>query len=315
MQTILGANGTIGRLLAAELTRYTTEIRLVSRNPRKINDTDELLSIDLTLPGSVDKAVKGSDVVYLMVGFDYNIKVWEKRWPSIMRDTIDACIRHKSKLVFFDNVYLYDENEIPQMNEESKVNPSSRKGTVRKEISDMLLSAVREGKLNALIARSADYYGTDSKTSLVNQLIFKNLAGGKNAMWFMSTSKIHSFTYAPDAAKATALLGNTADAYGQVWHIPTDSEKLTVAGFIGMIASELNIRPKIRVLPLFIIRTMGLFIPVMKEMPEMVYQYDRDYFFDSSKFVKRFGFKPTTYQEGIKEMCRNYLSFARRPAA
>jgi nucleoside-diphosphate-sugar epimerase len=314
MQTILGANGTIGTLLAAELPKFNDRVRLVSRNPHRINDTDELLSVDLTLPGSVDRAVKGSDVVYLMVGFNYNIKVWEKRWPVLMRDTIDACIRYKAKLVFFDNVYLYDENEIPHMTEGSRVNPSSRKGAVRKEISEMLLTAVREGKLNALIARSADYYGTDSKTSLVNQLIFKNLAAGRSAMWLMSTSTKHSFTYASDAAKATALLGNTADAYGQVWHLPTDPETLTTADFIGMIARELNVKPRIRILPLFIIRTLGLFIPVMKEMPEMVYQYDRDYFFDSSKFVKRFRFKPVSYHEGIKEMCRTYLSFAHRPA-
>ena len=45
---------------------------------------------------------------------------------------------------------------------------------------------------------------------------------------------------------------------------------------------------------------LGIFIPILKEMPEMMYQYDRDYIFDSSKFEERFNFKPTTYQEGIK---------------
>ncbi len=35
MQTILGANGTIGKLLAKELMSYTDKIRLVSRNPIK----------------------------------------------------------------------------------------------------------------------------------------------------------------------------------------------------------------------------------------------------------------------------------------
>ena len=48
------------------------------------------------------------------------------------------------------------------------------------------------------------------------------------------------------------------------------------------------------------IENTRLFIPLMKEMPEMMYQYDRDYFFDSSKFDKRFKFKTTTYQEGVK---------------
>ncbi len=82
-----------------------------------------------------------------------------------------------------------------------------------------------------------------------------------------------------------------------------------------MIASELKVKPNIRVLPLFIIRMLGLFIPVMKEMPEMIYQYDRDYFFDSSKFERRFGIKPTPYREGIKEMCSAYSYIGHKSAA
>src|SRR5664279_1524659 len=105
MQTILGANGTIGSVLAKELVKYTNKIRLVSRNPRKVNETDELFSADLSNPANVDQAVEGSDVVYLVVGLDYKIKVWEENWPKLMRATINACIKHKARLVFFDNVY------------------------------------------------------------------------------------------------------------------------------------------------------------------------------------------------------------------
>ena len=108
MQTILGANGNIGKLLAKELTRYTDKIRLVSRNPARVNESDELIAIDLTQPGAVDRAVEGSDVVYLVVGLEYKAKVWEQLWPAMMRDTLDACLKYNAKLVFFDNVYMYD---------------------------------------------------------------------------------------------------------------------------------------------------------------------------------------------------------------
>ena len=108
MQTILGANGTIGSVLAKELIKYTDKIRLVSRNPRKVNPTDELFPADLSEPGAADQAVAGSEVVYLVVGLDYKLKVWEDKWPKLMRATIDACIKHNARLVFFDNVYMYD---------------------------------------------------------------------------------------------------------------------------------------------------------------------------------------------------------------
>jgi nucleoside-diphosphate-sugar epimerase len=315
MQTILGAAGNIGTLLAEELRKYTDKVRLVSRTPRRINNTDELVSVDVTLPGAIDRAVKGSDIVYLVVSLDYNLRVWETQWPALMKNTIDACIKYNSRLVFFDNVYMYDEREIPHMTEESKMNPPSRKGQVRRDICNMLFSAIKEGKINALIARSADFYGTDAGDIIPYQLIIKNLAAGKSASWFIRSDAVHSFTYIRDAARATAILGNTPDAYGQVWHLPTDSTRITVSDFTQMIAAELNERSHIRIIPMFIVRMMALFNPLMKEMSEMMYQYDRDYFFDSSKFVKKFGIRPTSYKEGIKEMCNTYFPLVKRPAA
>jgi len=300
MQTILGANGTIGSVLAKELINYTDKIRLVSRNPRKVNVSDELFPADLSQPSSVDKAVEGSDVVYLVVGFDYKIDVWQDKWPKLMRATIEACKKYNARLVFFDNVYMYDINAIPHMSEDSPINPPSKKGRVRKEIAQMILDEVKSGKLMALIARSADFYGPGNEKSFITETVIKNFKKGKAANWFVNTDKKHSFTFTPDAAKATALLGNTNDAFNQVWHLPTDKNTLTGREFVELFAKEMKVKNKVSVLPLFMIKVLGLFIPIMKEMPEMMYQYDRDYFFDSSKFDKRFNFKTTTYQEGVK---------------
>lgn len=300
MQTILGANGTIGSVLAKELSAYTKNIRLVSRNPKKVNESDELFPADLSDPGQVDKAIAGSEVVYLMVGFDYKAKVWQDKWPKLMKATIDACMKHNAKLVFFDNVYMYDVKDIPHMTEESQLNPPSKKGKVRKEIADMLLSHVKQGKLKALIARSADFYGPKNEKSFLMEVVYKNFAKNKKANWFMNAQKIHSFTYTPDAAKATALLGNTEDAYNQVWHLPTDQSKMTGKEFISLFAKEMQVPDKYSVISMFMLKIIGVFVPMLREMPEMMYQYDRDYFFDSSKFNKRFEFKTTSYQEGVK---------------
>jgi nucleoside-diphosphate-sugar epimerase len=300
MQTILGANGTIGSVLTKELVSYTNKIRLVSRNPRKVNESDDLFPADLSNPAFVDQAVEGSDVVYLVVGFDYNLKVWEEKWPTLMRATINACIKHNARLVFFDNVYSYDINAIPHMTEESEYNPPSRKGAVRKQISQMLMDEVKAGKLMALIARSADFYGPGNDKSFANEMVYKNFLKGRRANWFIDADKKHSFTYTPDAAKATALLGNTDDAYNTVWHLPTDKNTITGREFIELFSKEMKVSNKLVVMPMWMVKLAGIFVPVLKEMREMMYQYDRDYFFDSSKFDKRFNFKTTTYQEGVR---------------
>ena len=302
-QTILGANGTIGSLLAAELKAFlgpSDTLRLVSRNPRKVDESDELFPADLSQPDQVDKAVAGSDIVYLLVGLDYNLKVWRDTWPRLMRATLDACARHKAKLVFFDNVYMYAKDAIPHMTEDSPVDPPSKKGAVRKEISDMLLQAVRSGSVQALIARSADFYGPKNEKSMLTQIVYANLKKGKKANWTMDATRKHSFTFTPDAAKATALLGNTPEAYGQVWHLPTDPRTLTGKEWADLFAEEMGGPAGVSVLPMWMLKIIGLFVPIMREMPEMMYQYDRDYVFDSSKFDKRFSFRTTPHAEGVK---------------
>jgi nucleoside-diphosphate-sugar epimerase len=110
----------------------------------------------------------------------------------------------------------------------------------------------------------------------------------------------HSCTYTPDAAKATALLGNESKAENQVWHLPTAKEPLTGRQWIEAFAKEMNVQPKTQLASRTMVKILGLFNPIMKEFVEMLYQYDRDYVFDSSKFEKMFNFQPTSYDEGIK---------------
>lgn len=309
MQTILGSGGIIATELAKALTNYTTNIRLVSRNPKKVNETDELLKADLLNAVEVEKAIAGSEIVYVTIGFPYNAKVWQQTWPKFMQNVIKNCISNNTKLVFFDNIYMYDANHLNGMDEQTPINPPSKKGKVRAEVINMIMNAIKNDNLTALIARCADYYGPGiERNGMVREMIFKNFAAGKKANWLSSLNYKHSVTYTPDAGKATALLGNTEDAYNQVWHLPTASNPLTGRQWIETIATAMNVKPKSQVATKFIVRIMGLFIPIMREMPEMLYQYDRDYVFNSSKFEKRFGIQPTSYADGIAAIVKTDYS-------
>ncbi len=305
MQTILGSGGAIGTELAKELTNYTKSIRLVSRNPVKVNDTDELFPADLLNAGEVDAAVNGSEVVYVTVGFPYSAVIWKKNWPVLIENVISACKKHNCKLVFFDNIYMYDKDHLDGMTEETPVNPPSKKGRVREFVARRILDEIAEGNLTATIARCADFYGPSIKnTCMLTETVLNPYSNGKKANWMGSVKYKHSFTYTPDAAKATAILGNTDDAFNQVWHLPTVSNPPTGKEWIEMIANEMGVTPKFQVASKFIVRVIGLFVPIMKEMVEMIYQYDREYDFNSSKFEKRFNFTPTPYSTGIKEIVK-----------
>ncbi|MGO3306472.1 MAG: NAD-dependent epimerase/dehydratase family protein [Sphingobacterium sp.] len=309
MQTILGAGGDIGSLLAKELKQFSEKIRLVARYPSQVNGNDELVSADLLDPDAVSEAVRDSKIVYLTVGLKYDFRIWQSQWPAIIRNVVDACVLHGSKLVFFDNVYMYDKGAIPNMTEDSPMAPPSKKGTVRLEVVRHIMEAMATRNLKALIARSADFYGPASKNGILNILVLNAAAKGKKMSWQADPYKVHSFTYTPDAAKATAMLGNTESAFGQVWHLPTSSERLTGHQLIEL-ASGLKMRKaSYRVLTPFILSLGGLFDRSIRELKEMQYQNDRDYFFNSDKFCTAFAFTPTSYRDGITEtLKREYQS-------
>jgi nucleoside-diphosphate-sugar epimerase len=304
MQTILGAGGGAGTEITRELSNYTKDIRVVSRNPQKVNETDQLMKADLTDPAQLDKAVEGSEIVYVTIAFPYSIKVWRELWPKFMRNVIETCSKHKSKIVFVDNVYMYDPKYLSDMTEETPINPISEKGNVRAEVARMLMDAVEKNKVEAIIARAPDFYGPGVIGSMLYQTVYLKLVKDKNPQWLGKLDVIHNFIYSKDIGKAVALLGNTPDAYNQVWHLPTTDKKLTNGKWIELIMNSMNKQKKIQTMPDWLISALGIFVPILKELQDVGYQFKQDYFFNSSKFNKRFNFTPISPEDGIREMVR-----------
>jgi len=300
MQTILGAGGGAGTEITRELSNYTKEIRVVSRNPKKVNDIDQLFKADLTDPKQLDEAVKGSDVVYVTIAFQYNIKVWRELWPKFMKNLIEACSKHKTKIVFVDNVYMYDPKYLSEMTEETPINPVAEKGKVRAEIATMLMDAMEKNKVEAIIARAPDFYGPGVTGSMLYQSVYLNLLKNKNPQWLGKLDVTHSFIYSKDIGKAVTLLGNTPGAFNQIWHLPTTDEKLTNRQWIELMMKAMNKQKKIQTMPDWMISLVGIFMPILKELQDVGYQFKQDYFFNSDKFNKRFNFTPTSPEMGIK---------------
>jgi nucleoside-diphosphate-sugar epimerase len=307
LHTILGANGAIATELTTVLQSNAQKIRLVSRHPKPVEGA-EIFQADALNRDQVFRAVKGSDIVYLLVGLEYKKKVWETSWPIIMRNTIDACKATGARLIFFDNVYMYGRVK-GKMTESTPFNPSSEKGKIRAGIDEILLKEMNAGSLQAIIAKSADFYGPHaSKTSVPGILVFDRMKKGKSAQWFINAKLAHSFTYTTDAAKGLYMLATKDSAYGQTWHLPSVLPALTGNEFIAMAAKYMHVSVRVQVLPKWLIQVVGWFNPIMKELAEMLYQNEFSYEFDSSRFEKAFQFKPTSYEEGIRQTAAWYLT-------
>jgi nucleoside-diphosphate-sugar epimerase len=301
-QTILGAGGPIGIELAKVLKNYTSDIRLVNRNPARVNSTDTLITADLTNEKDVFRALEGSEITYVTIGFPYKTKIWRETWVPFIKNVIAACLEHNSKLVFFDNVYAIGGKNVNHITETSPISPTSKKGEIRAEVDRLILDSIGKNNLQAIIARAPDFFGgTARANSMVMNLVYNNLIKGKKAQWFCNAKVVHTMGYVPDLASGTALLGNTSQAYNQIWNLPTDLQKITGEEWIALFASAMGAKNNYTVLPNWLVNSIGFFIPVMKELAEMNYQYDRDYYFDSSKFNDHFNFKPTPNALAVKQ--------------
>lgn len=300
MQTILGANGQIAEELAKELHRnFTTDIRLVSRNPKKINETDELFQANLLDPQRTDKAVEGSKIVYFTVGLPMNTRMWKEQFPIMMKNVITACQKHKTKLVFFDNTYMYAKTDEPQT-EESPFDPIGQKSIVRAEIATMLLNEMDNRSIEAVICRAPEFYGTGKTQSITNTLIFDNIKKDKKLKVPINDSRKRTLIYTPDASRAMALIGNTPAAYNQTWHLPCDDNRLTYKELITLASKEHKKELNYSVIKMFVFQLVSLFSGQTKELKELLPRYKCDNIFISDKFKKTFPeFKVTIYQEGI----------------
>lgn len=303
MQTILGASGQIGRELAHSLAReFTTDIRLVSRRPQKVNDGDQLHAADLLDARQTRRAVEGSEIVYLTAGLPMDTQLWNEQWPILMRNTIDACATHGAKLVFFDNTYMYPQTARPQT-EDAPFLPNGQKGEVRAAIARELLDAIAQRRVQGLICRAPEFYGPGITQSITNTTILDPLRRGRSAKVLLRDDTLRSLIYTPDASRAMAWLGNAPDAYGQTWHLPCDDDRLTYRQFVALAAKTFGTQPRHTIVKRWQLGLAGLFSAKIRDAAELLPRYEADNLFVSDKFKARFpDFEVTTFARGLAAM-------------
>jgi nucleoside-diphosphate-sugar epimerase len=194
------------------------------------------------------------------------------------------------------------------MTEDTPDNPTTQKGLARARAARILMDAVEKGAIRGLIARSADFYGNYRPFDQVKS-IAERLDKGRKAQLLLRADKVHSLTYIPDAGRAVAALGQRADAFDAIWHMPTDPDALTGAQLVALVGALLGKDARHTVLPKFLLRMVGLFDGTVRGLLEMSYQFEQDYRVDSSKIARAYGLAATPMRQGLAEHLR-FLGYA-----
>lgn len=300
MQTILGANGQIAIELARELRReYTDDLRLISRNPRKVHGEDELVSADLLDAEQTREAVKGSSIVYFTAGLPPDTELWERQFRTMLKNALDACRAAGAAFAYFDNTYMYPQDG-RVLTEDTPFLPVGRKGHVRAALAEMVLEEMARGEIPVVIARAPEFYGPGKTQGITNVLVFDRLKAGEKPRVPVRDDVLRTLIWTPDASRGLAAIGNALDVFGQTWHLPCCDDRLTYREFVTMACEAFGRPVSYSVVSKLTVDVMGIFSKQSRELRELLPRYQHDNLFDSSKFKRRFpGFDVTTYPEGI----------------
>lgn len=302
---VLGAAGVSGRALIDVLQESGKTVTAVSRSA-KFSDIEQR-EADLLDPDQAMRAVKGASHVYLCAGLPYSVRVWQRDWPLLVQNVVQACEKADARLIFLDNIYMYGPAPLAVPFDEShRQDPPSRKGAARKQAAGIILQAHLEQRIQAVIGRSADFYGPGVTNSMLYISMLERMLQGKPPQALGRLDVPHTFAYVPDNARALAALAAADSVYGKAWHLPV-SEAVTLHEAVNTINSVLETELTPTTVPRPMLKMMGLFVSPIREIGEMLYQFDDPYIMDDSAFRRTFpDFAATPFQEGIRSMVQSF---------
>jgi nucleoside-diphosphate-sugar epimerase len=297
-RVVIGAGGGTGSAVVVELAGRDVRVRAVTRSGKgDVPDGVQQMAADVGTPEGARQACEGAAVVYHCAQPPYT--KWPELFPPLTRAVLDGAAAAGAKLVFADNLYVYGPPDGP-MSEESPQRAQGKKGRTRIEMADAVLAAHAEGRLPVTIGRASDYYGPRGTTSTVGETLMKPALRGKRTRWLGSLDQPHTLNYLEDMARALVTLGEHDEADGQVWHLPA-AEPLTGRQFLAMVFEAAGHPPKLGVASRPMIRIGGLVNPLLRELNETLYQFERPFVSDASKFQAAFGpFEPTPHPTAVR---------------
>jgi nucleoside-diphosphate-sugar epimerase len=241
----------------------------------------------------------GAKVVYQSAQPHYY--EWPEKFPPLQNSIIDGLTGSGVKLVVVENLYMYGDTNGKPMTEDTPYNTHTRKGRVRGEISTAAFDAHKDGRIRVTSARGGNFFGLWGTDSTMGARAFYPLLHGRPAQLIGRTDLPHTHTYVKDFGTALVILGEHDEADGQAWHVPNDQPMMSQSELVRMFAEEAGVEPKINSMGKIMMAIGGLFIPEAKESVEMLYEFEKPFIVDSSKFETTFGMKATPMREAIKE--------------
>lgn len=308
---LFGAAGAIGNSIAAALRAEGTPYRVVGRSATSLqaafgsDPLAEIVTWDPDNTESVRQAARGIETIVYLVGVPYN---QFQLHPQVLGKTLDGAIAEGVRqFLLIGTVYPLGLPQTPRVREDHPRNPHTFKGKMRSQQEEHLLQADAAGRIHGAVLRLPDFYGPGVERSLVDGVI-QAAAKGTRAQMVGPIDTPHEFVFVPDVGPVVTRLIREPRAFGRVWHLG-GAGVITQREFAGRAFAQAGHKPKLLAAGKTMLRLVGLFDPIMRELVEMHYLQTNPVLMDDSAIHELLGpIHKTPYDEGIRQS----LAAARR---
>ncbi|MET9249637.1 NAD-dependent epimerase/dehydratase family protein [Nonomuraea sp. NPDC003709] len=294
---VIAGAGQVGKHLAAHLLAQGHEVTVITRSGNGPAGV-EVIAADLTDRDRLTQLVKGADALHNCAGPAYTR--WAQDWPSLAAALLAAAQNTGAVLVTAGNLYAYGPVTGP-MTEDLPLAATGTKGRVRARMWTDALAAHQAGRARVTEIRSSDYFGPGaSDQTPVGTRFVPSLLAGKRTSFLGNPDQPHSWTYLPDVAAAMAIAAVDERAWGRAWHTPTNpalSARALAEQLCELAAAP---APRLNRPPGPILLALELTNPVIRELKETRYQFDRPFIVNSSAFENTFGLTATPLHAALQ---------------
>jgi nucleoside-diphosphate-sugar epimerase len=296
LHAVLGT-GPLGLAVARHLVARGARVRAVNGSGRAdLPASVDIVAADVVKGAEADRACDGASVIYHCANPPY--ARWPELHPPLMDSIIEGATSAGARLVFGDNLYAYGPVNGP-LTEDLPYLATGPNGQTRARIAETVLRAHDAGRVRAVIGRGSDFFGPHARVSTVGDRVFARAIVGKPAQVLGNPDVPHSVTFIDDFARALVTLGEQDHALGQVWHVPCP-ETVTMRRFVEVVFEEAGHPPRLRAAPRWGLALAAPFNPTLRAVREQLYQSERPWVVDSSKFERAFGWRASPLSEAVR---------------
>ena len=309
---VVGA-GVIGSRVAGMLAERGDSVSVVSRHGSEPAGRAGIshVAADAADAGVMARLAEGVSVIYNCVNPPYHR--WPADWPPIAASVLAAAEGSGAVLVTLSNLYGYGPadsslstagyDEAHPMTETTPLAAAGPKGLVRARVWQDALAAHQAGRVRVTEVRASDYVGPGAQSAL-GERILRRVRQGKGVSVLGRADQPHTWSFTGDVARMLVVAGTDSRAWGRAWHAPSNEPRSQreAIGDLALAAGSGSVR--VGTLPPALLRAVGLFSPLVRELRETEFQFRDAFVMDSSAAQETFGLKPTPWEEVVTMTAR-----------